>query len=94
MALAQYFYPFDELSPLVVRRFEIGIEKKDVLRLKVGMRQLVVVQKLDRMNELISHVPNVFHRIRVVVVVLHKIKRQLNRRSIGYFTWHQKKVSE
>lgn len=54
--------------PVVERRGKLRVHKQDVLRLEVGVGELVVVQELDRVAQLVGHVPHVVHRVRFVVV--------------------------
>lgn len=52
----------------------IRINKEYILRLEIGVRQLVVVQELYSIAELIRDMSHMIHRIWLVVVVLEKVK--------------------
>ena len=49
-------------------------DKQDVLRFQVRMRQLVLVQEFHRMHELPTDVTDLIERIRLVIIVLHKVE--------------------
>lgn len=53
---------------VIVRRRVLGVDEQYVLRLQIGVRQTVLVQKLDRVAHLVGHVSHVVQRVRFVIV--------------------------
>lgn len=54
---------------IVVRAIVVRVDKQYVLRLEIRVRELVVVQELDRVAQLVAHVPDVLQRIRLITVI-------------------------
>jgi hypothetical protein len=60
----------DQVSHLsgIERRRVIRVNEQNVFRLKIGVRQFVVVQELYGIAQLVSDVTDLIHRIRLVIV--------------------------
>lgn len=53
----------------------IGVHEENIFRLKVSVGEFVVVQKFDRIAELVGDVAHLLHRVGLVVVFsLQKLK--------------------
>ena len=48
--------------------------KQYILRLQIRVRQLILVQKLASVNKLPAYMPHLRQRVRLIVVVLHKVE--------------------
>lgn len=53
----------------IIGNVKVRVDKEDILRFEVCVRELVVVQESDGVAQLVSNVPDLVQRIRLVVVV-------------------------
>jgi hypothetical protein len=54
---------------MIVADFPVRGDEENVLWLKVGVRQLAVVQEPDRVAELVRNVPDLVQRVRMIVIL-------------------------
>lgn len=63
-ALQTTAYLFTVVCTIVIR-----INEQDVLRFKICVRKLIVVQELYSVTKLVAHMPDMFQRVRLITVI-------------------------